>query len=52
MIMSFLLILETAKAKPLILDRQSAEYEPALCPAGQEGQWHPGLYQEWCGEQE
>ena len=19
---------------------------------GQEGQWHPGLYQEWCGEQD
>ena len=31
---------------------QSAEYEPAVCPGGQEGQWHPGLYQEWCGEQE
>ena len=23
-----------------------------MCPGGQEGQWHPGLYQEWCGEQE
>jgi len=31
---------------------QSAEYEPAVCPGGQEGQWHPGLYQEWCGEQD
>ena len=31
---------------------QSAEYEPAMCPGGQEGQWHPGLYQEWCGEQD
>ena len=29
---------------------QSAEYEPAVCPGGQEGQWHPGLYQERCGE--
>ena len=25
---------------------------PAVCPGGQEGQWHPGLYQEWCGEQD
>ena len=24
----------------------------AACPGGQEGQWHPGLYQEWCGQQE
>ena len=31
---------------------QSAEYEPAVCPGGQEGQWHPGLYQERCGEQD
>ena len=23
-----------------------------MCPGGQEGQWHPGLYQEWCGEQD
>ena len=22
-----------------------------MCPGGQEGQWPPGLYQEWCGEQ-
>ncbi|TRZ25661.1 hypothetical protein HGM15179_001472 [Zosterops borbonicus] len=29
-----------------------AEHEPAECPGGQEGQWHPGLYQEWCGQQE
>ena len=33
-------------------DGQSADYELALCPGGQEGQWHPGLYQEWCGEQD
>jgi len=26
--------------------------EPAVCPGDQEGQWHPGLYQEWCGQQE
>ena len=25
---------------------QPAEYEPAVCPGGQEGQGHPGLYQE------
>jgi len=37
---------------PLCTDGQSAEYEPAVCPGGQEGQWHPDLYQEWCGEQD
>ena len=35
-----------------VTDGQLAEYEPALCPRGQEGQWHSGLYQEWCGEQD
>ena len=25
---------------------QLAEHEPAVCPGGQEDQWHPGLYQE------
>ncbi|TRZ18911.1 hypothetical protein HGM15179_008205 [Zosterops borbonicus] len=30
----------------------AAEHEPAVCPGGQEGQGHPGLYQEWCGHQE
>ena len=25
--------------------RQLAEYEPAVCPGGQEGQRHPGLCQ-------
>ncbi|RMC12500.1 hypothetical protein DUI87_10018 [Hirundo rustica rustica] len=29
----------------------AAEHEPAVCPGGQEGQWHPGLYQEWCGQE-
>jgi len=29
-----------------------AEYEPVVCPGGQERKWHPGLYQEWCGQQE
>ena len=27
---------------PWCTDGQSAEYEPAVCPGGQEGQWHPG----------
>ena len=31
---------------------QLAEYEPAVCPGVQEGQWHPGLDQEWCSEQD
>jgi len=26
---------------------QLAEHEPAVCPGGQEGQRHPGLYQEY-----
>ena len=26
--------------------QQPAEHEPAVCPGGQEGQRHPGLYQE------
>ncbi|RMC18335.1 hypothetical protein DUI87_04221 [Hirundo rustica rustica] len=30
----------------------AAEHEPAVCPGGQEGQRHPGLDQEWCGQQE
>ena len=25
-------------------DGQFSEYEPAVCPGGQEGQWHPGFY--------
>ncbi|KFP00360.1 hypothetical protein N300_00533, partial [Calypte anna] len=31
-------------------DRE-AEQEPAVCPGGQEGQWHPGLDQEQRGQQ-
>jgi len=34
------------------LNGQLAEYEPAVCPGDQEGQWHPGLDQEQCGEQD
>jgi len=33
-------------------DRQPAEREPAVCPGGQEGQRHPGLYREQCGQQD
>jgi len=28
------------------VDGQAAEHEPAVCPGGQKGQRHPGLYQE------
>jgi len=31
---------------PCCVDQQPAEHEPAVCPGGQEGQQHPGLYQE------
>jgi len=37
---------------PWGVGRQPAEREPAVCPGGQEGQQHPGLCQEWCGQQE
>ncbi|PKU45545.1 rna-directed dna polymerase from mobile element jockey-like [Limosa lapponica baueri] len=30
--------------------RQQAEHEPAVCPGGQGGQHHPGLYQKQCGQ--
>jgi len=30
--------------------RQPAEHELAVCPGGQEGQRHPGLDQEWGGQ--
>ncbi|KAJ7406146.1 hypothetical protein BTVI_66709 [Pitangus sulphuratus] len=30
----------------------AAEYEPAVCPGGQEGQWHLGLYQRKHGQQD
>jgi len=32
--------------------RQLTEHEPAVWPGVQEGQWHPGLDQEWCDQQE
>ena len=31
---------------------QPAEQEPAVCPGGQEGQRHPGLYEKQRGQQE
>jgi len=37
---------------PWCNDGQLAEYEPAVCPGGQDGEWQAGLYQEWCGEQD
>ena len=27
------------------------DYDPAVCPCGQEGQWDPGVHQEECGQQ-
>ena len=32
--------------RPWGVGRQQAEHETAVCPGGQEGQQHPGLYQE------
>ncbi|PKU28828.1 hypothetical protein llap_20867 [Limosa lapponica baueri] len=32
--------------------RLSAEHKPAVCPGGQEGQQHPGLYQEQHDEED
>jgi len=37
---------------PWCTDGQSADCKPAVCSGGPEGRWHPGSYQEWCGEQE
>ena len=30
---------------------QQDDNESALCPCGQEGQWHPGVYQKGSGQQ-
>lgn len=27
-------------------------HEPAVCPGGKEGQWHPDVYQEQCDQQD
>lgn len=29
-----------------------AEHKPIVCPGGQEGQLHPGLYQKYCSQQD
>ena len=38
---------EIAGKLPWCIDGRWAEYAPEVCPDGQEGQRHPGLYQEW-----
>ncbi|PKU44831.1 rna-directed dna polymerase from mobile element jockey- hypothetical protein [Limosa lapponica baueri] len=30
---------------------QQDDHDPAMCPCGQKGQWHPGVHQEECGQQ-
>ena len=35
-----------------VLVDKPAEYKPTVCPGGQEGQWHPGLYQKECDQQD
>ncbi|PKU40249.1 hypothetical protein llap_9444 [Limosa lapponica baueri] len=44
--------LELPSRKGPAVGGQLAEHEPAVCPGGQEGQQHPGLYQEQRGQQE
>ncbi|TRZ20117.1 hypothetical protein HGM15179_006972 [Zosterops borbonicus] len=44
--------LDSAQAERDLGVLVTAEHEPAVCPGGQEGQRHPGLDQEWCGQQE
>ena len=34
------------------IGQHPAEQEPAVCPGGQEGQWHSALDQEECGQTE
>ena len=40
------------RKRPWAVGWQPAGHEPAVCPGGQEGQQHPGFYQEQCGQQE
>ena len=35
-----------------VLVGQQVNHEPALCPGCQEGQWHSGVHQEECGQQD
>jgi len=44
--------LESSEKGPWGAGQQLAEHEPAVCPDGQEGHQHPGLDQEWGGQQE
>jgi len=37
---------------PWCTEGQSAEYEPCAQVTKRANEWHPGLYQEWCGEQD
>ena len=38
--------------RPVCVGQCSGEYEPAVCPGGQESQWHPGFYQKQCYQEE
>ncbi|TRZ14271.1 hypothetical protein HGM15179_012836 [Zosterops borbonicus] len=38
--------LDSGRKGPRGTGHQPTEHGPAVCPGGQEGQWHPGLYQE------
>jgi len=31
---------------------RQVDHEPAVCPGYPEGQWHPGVHQEECGQQD
>jgi len=37
---------------PWGVGQQMTEHEPTVCPGVQEGQWHPGLDQELCCQQQ
>jgi len=44
--------LEECRSGPGGVGRCSAEHESVVCSGGQEGQWHPGLYQKQLCQQE